>query len=171
MKPKLNPCKYCGGIGKLYDFEHDRGYYPSRKSIKFLNSGNGLKTCAQCSGCKRITEYSRIPIDVINFWNNGEMYNSEEWEEKIESEYKGKIYSESEISDFIRKTKWGEIDEINLYFSNGGEASVIFGIETEDYYSHEFGILETDKEKMNNLVLDCLKNRKLKVKELERIHS
>lgn len=166
MGIELKPCIRCGGDGKLVDFEHR--YNPKNKTIKFLNNGNGLKTWAECKSCKRFTESFSTPIEAINKWNMGEIYNDEEYGNKLEKEYIGKIFSENEIKNFIIQTKW-DTEDVDITFTNGDCERIFFDKNDSEYVSFDMGIYEKEINKLLSEVLNYIKERNLKAKELEYI--
>lgn len=163
MGIELSPCNKCGGKGKLINF--DNSYDPKYKSIKFLKSG-GLKTWAECKSCKRFTESFTIPIEAINKWNMGEIYNDEEYGNKLEKEYIGKIFSENEIKKFIIQTKWNT-HGADIKFTNGDLERIFFDKNYSEFVSFDMGIYEKEINKLLSEVLNYIKERNLKVKEIE----
>lgn len=168
MGIELKPCIRCGGDGKLIDFEHR--YNPKNKTIKFLNSGNGLRTWAECKSCKRSTESFIIPIEAINKWNMGEIYNEEEYRNKLEKEYIGKIFSEDEIKNSIIQTKW-DTDGVEIKFTNGDYERIFFDKYNSEFVSFDMSIYEKEINKLSSEVLNYIKERNLKVKEMEYIKN
>ena len=167
MNIELKPCSKCGGKWRLYDFDHT--YNPKNKSIKFLNNGNGLTTAAECCNCGRSTKHFNLPIDAINSWNEGEIYNGKEYGDKLAREYTGKIYSEEEIREHIMQTNWN-IYGVEIYFTNGSSQRIYID-EYEPKYILPYmdTIIEKDINKIISIIFNFIKERNLKVKELEYI--
>lgn len=166
MGIELKLCSKCGGKGRLYDFDHN--YNPKNKSIKFLNKGNGLSTAAECLKCGRYTEHFWVPIDAINSWNKGEMYSGREWEDKRAREYNGKVCSDEEIRNYIFQTKLDSYG-VEIYFTNGCSERVFIDKYDSEYIIVGMGIVEKKLEKVVIDILEYIKKRNIKVKEIEYI--
>lgn len=161
-KYKLNPCSKCGGKGRLYDFEHK--YSPSSRSVKFLISAHDFSTAAECINCGRYTEHFNTPIDAINCWNKGEIYNFKEYGEKKAKEYTGEIYTEEEIRKFIAELEWEEGYVVDLWLNN--EDCVRIGFDNGGYFVFGLIVFEKDINKMLEAVFNYLNKSSLKVKEI-----
>lgn len=157
-------CAKCNEKGKLFNFDHC--YNQKNKSIKFLNSENELKTWAECMSCKRFTGGFLKPVDAINQWNMGHIYNDEEYGDKLQKEYVGKIYSDEEISKFINQTEWDKYC-IEIYFTNGDYERIFFDEYDSEFVSFDMSIYGKELNKLILEVLNYIKLRKLKVKEMK----
>lgn len=100
----------------------------------------------------------------------GEIYNEEEYRDKLEKEYIGKIFSEDEIKNFIIQTKW-DTDGVKIGFTNGDCERIFFDKYDSEYISFDMDIFGN---KLSNIIFDVLnyiKVRNLKVKEMEYIKN
>lgn len=153
----------------MHDFDHS--YSPNGKSVKFLETGYGLSTFAECQKCLRSTEGFKTPIGAIIAWNDGEMYNTKEWKEKLEREYTGKIFSDEEIKNFIENNLTdAELEHIGIYFTNGDYMRAGYDSEYKEYstfFTDKEWIVDTDIHKFINKFLGFLKEGSLKIKEIE----
>lgn len=166
MGIELKPCSKCGGKGELENF--DKRYNPKYKSLKYL-SDEGLKTWAQCKNCGKYTKASTIPIDVINEWNNGEIYSDKEWFDKLDKEYVGKVYLDDEIEEYILQTDF-EKNSIEFTMTNTAFSNIYFD-KLYNCYAVLFNV-ELREENINKFVsnfLKYIKNNNFRVAKMKRM--
>ena len=166
---KLNSCRKCGGKGTLVSF--DCTYNVKYKSLNFLKNGDGFNIWAECKNCKRFTEKSKIPLDVIEQWNNGEMYSNKEWSDKLNREYVGKVYSEYEIKNYILKTDF-EKNSIEFTMADTSYETIYFNKTTNSYLMlFDCSLEEKNINGFINNLLEYFQNNKLKVVAIRHIKS